>query len=67
MDVWRSVETVNARSLICAQIECSEIAAVQPRGPIGLLKGTVLRKLTIERFRDIIEEMYKENDHDPRK
>jgi hypothetical protein len=66
MDVWRSVEAVNARSLICARIECSKIAAVQPCSPIGLLKGTVLRKLTIERFRDVIEEMYKENDHDPR-
>jgi hypothetical protein len=26
-----------------------------------------VRKLTIERFRDVIEEMYKENDHDLRK
>jgi len=33
---------------------------------MGALKGTVVRKLTIERFRDVIEEMYEEKEYGPR-
>jgi hypothetical protein len=65
-DVSRSVEEANSRSPIYARIGRSKIAVVQPRGLVRAPKGTVVRKLTIERFRDVIEEMYKEREHDPR-
>jgi hypothetical protein len=56
----RSAEEANSRSPIYTRIGCSKIAVVQPRGLVRAPKGTVVRKLTIERFRDVIEEMYKE-------
>lgn len=43
--------------------DCRDTAARPDRAS----KGMVVRKLTIERFRDVIEEMYKENDYDLRK
>lgn len=60
------MEEANSRSPIYARIERSKIAVVQPRGVMRAPKGTVVRKLTIELFRDVIEEMYKEKEHDPR-
>jgi hypothetical protein len=65
-DVSPSVEEAKSRSPIYARIERSKIALVQPRGLMRALKGTIMRKLTTERFRDVIEEMYKEKEHGPR-
>jgi hypothetical protein len=59
-DAWPLVESFNAAAPTHTQINRSKVAVVQPRGLVRAPKGTVVRKLTTERFRDFIEDLYQE-------
>ena len=48
--LWPLVETFNARAPMQAQIARSQVVATEPRGLVRAPKGSVVRKLTVERF-----------------
>ena len=57
-NIWPLVEEANARAPVQARIERSKIAVTEPGGLVRAPKGTVVRKSTLERFRDVIEDLY---------
>lgn len=60
--IWPLVEKANAKSQRQGQLHRRMIAVVEPEGLVRAPKGTVVRSLTREKYRDTIDQLYRAND-----
>ena len=60
-EVWPVLEAANATVQAYARVSRSKVAVLPPGGLVRAPKGTVVRKLTDEKWNAVIGQLYNEN------